>query len=161
MAALYICLNISIYYTSHKRLEEIGNKPTMRIVANIPWKLVSLSFSTWKDRYWKKEHKQITQKCKLYQILCSYRWEALLLPHPAIFCFTSTNYPFTLGYEGKNGLVITYFSDNATDTWGLSWIFPVFFQIRKLGCSDQFVDGVRKKECTWVHNLIRSATWGT
>jgi len=34
----------------------------------------------------------------------------------------------------------------------------VFFQIRKLGCSDQFVDGVRKKECTWVHNLIRSAT---
>lgn len=42
MAAPYICFYINIHCTSHSTITSLGNQPNMKLVANIPWKLVSL-----------------------------------------------------------------------------------------------------------------------
>lgn len=51
MAAPYICLYINIHCASHRTITSLGNQPNMKVVVNIPWKLVFLSLSLGMERH--------------------------------------------------------------------------------------------------------------
>lgn len=126
MAVPYICLYITKYHASQTRIANTGNKPNMKVIVKIPWKLVSLSLSLleWKDRYCKVSRKQrsITEKFKLnFTRSSALAYKGFVSSSPSCFqpCLCQV---FCMLQEVKGEMVLSetayHFSNGTTDTLG-------------------------------------------